>query len=590
MKNLLLPIMLIFAVFSAMGQLIPDNVNSPDCDAKYVATPDPQNPMTLRFEDQSTGQISLWQWSFGDGATSTQQNPVHTYSEGGTYFVCLTISNSDSGMICHDVLCLAITVHEPGMCIADYTYLPDVQNTLLFAFTDKSSGSINRWHWSFGDGTSSDERNPDHVFPAFGKYPVCLTAYNADSISVCHDVKCDTIEINPPVVCHASFSYILDTLNPLPLTYRFTSSSTGDPTHYQWHFGDGASSASAMAMHRFPAEGSYKVCLTILRKAGDFVVCSDSVCQTITTAKYFNLGGHLFIGDHPINNPAATGDTGVAYLFRNVGTSLIPVDTNVFTNLGYYAFPRILNGSYVIKAALTPGSTHYGQYIPAYFPNTPKWMEAISLNLFDSNDYNSHILLVPVDTNLNGPGKITGTVILGDPEVVNTLIPFAEIILYDSQLKPLHYQVSDQHGEFIFGNLPYGSYYLYVEYPGKYSRLTPVWLDNTVPVSDSVLLGVFGHNVTGIAPLRFPECSAGTLFPNPTDGLANIYIKASRKMEIGFEIVDFHGRTMYKMQQFFEEGPALATIPVGSLQPGVYLLRIIFEGDAGIFVRKIIKL
>ena len=590
MKSLLFPVILIFTVFSAMGQAESDSDFSPVCDAAYVATPDLQNPMIIHFNDESTGQISLWQWSFGDGATSTQRNPIHTYNSGGTYFVCLTVSNSDSGMICHDVLCLAITVHEPGTCVADFSYHPDSQNPLMVDFTDKSTGGVNRWHWTYGDGTTSDERNPVHTFPGYGKFPVCLTAYKADSISVCHDVKCDTVEINPPQVCHASFSYVPDTMNPLPLVYRFNSTSTGNPNHYQWQFGDGVSSAAPIVMHRFPSEGSYKVCLTIMRKSGDVVICSDSVCQTITTARYFDLGGHLFIGDHPINNPVSTGDTGVACLFRKVGAGLVPVDTNVFTHLGYFAFPRVMNGSYIVKASLTPGSQHYSQFIPTYFPDKPRWIDASGLNLYDSSDYVSNIRLTPVETLLNGQGKISGTVIQGEPGLVNTFLPFYDVILFGSQLQPLRYQISDQRGEFIFGNLPYSLYYLYVEYPGKYSRLTPIWLDNSIPVADSLFLGVFNSDVTGIINQSYSNLELGPLFPNPTNDLANLYVKVTRKMQIHFEILDFHSRTVYKLARVFEKGSELVTIPVSSFQPGVYLLRIQSDGDAGLFVRKLIIL
>ena len=121
MKSTLLMLAIGLVCWNARGQ-IPAAAADNSCDAVFSAQPDSLNPMIIHFLDQSTGQITQWQWSFGDGSTSIIQNPVHAYQVGGTYFVCLTVSNSDSGYICHDVMCSAITIHEPGTCIADYTY------------------------------------------------------------------------------------------------------------------------------------------------------------------------------------------------------------------------------------------------------------------------------------------------------------------------------------------------------------------------------------------------------------------------------------------------------------------------------------
>ena len=51
-------------------------------------------PLTVRFTDESTGDPKLWSWTFGDGGTSAEQNPVHTYGVPGTYTVNLTVDNS----------------------------------------------------------------------------------------------------------------------------------------------------------------------------------------------------------------------------------------------------------------------------------------------------------------------------------------------------------------------------------------------------------------------------------------------------------------------------------------------------------------
>lgn len=584
--------LVILLLFAAFGQSLAQSPNATDaptaCDAVFSANVDPLNPMVIHFQDQSSGQITRWQWSFGDGSTSTVQNPVHTYTSGGTYFVCLTVSNSDPGNICNDVLCVAITIHEPGTCVADYHYVTDPLDLLKTYFTDQSSGNINRWHWDFGDGSSSNDRNPVHIFPYYGKFNVCLMAYNADSISVCSDVKCDSVAIAPPAVCNALFSSKLDTLNPLPNTFIFKNSSTGDPNKYYWKFDDGAYYETQNVTHHFQSSGLHKVCLVVKREEHGEIVCTDSICQTVATANYFDLGGHLFAGEFPINNPISTGDTGVAYLFRVDGPNLVPCDTSIFTHLGYYTFPKKLNGHYIVKAALTPASVHYSRYFPSYCKDALTWKEANPINLSDNNAYLSDIYPVPVKEGLSGPGMIKGTVLNLSSNGAFEKIPFAEVILYDAQLAPLLFTVSGQSGQFELDNLPFGAYNVYVEYPGKYSRLTAIWLDSSTPVVDSLGLEVFNYDVTAVPDLPFRVAEAGDLFPNPAANEVSLTIKMAKAAMLKFEIKTFTGLTAWSGSRNCIAGPNLMTISLRSIKKGIYLFIIDSQNGSRIAVKKLL--
>ena len=62
----------------------------------FIATPTVGSmPLTVSFTDQSTGSPTSWKWTFGDGNTSTEKNPVHTYNKSGRYTVTLTASNAN---------------------------------------------------------------------------------------------------------------------------------------------------------------------------------------------------------------------------------------------------------------------------------------------------------------------------------------------------------------------------------------------------------------------------------------------------------------------------------------------------------------
>ncbi len=589
MKTFSLILLLCSAILRAAGQMpgVPESPNA--CHAGFLESTDVVNPLIIHFQDQSSGGITLWQWNFGDGSTSTIQNPVHIYPAGGTYFVCLTVSSTDTGNICHDVLCVSTTIHEPGTCVADYSYTFDPDDRLKTHFADKSSGNINRWHWDFGDGNFSDDRNPVHVFPSYGNFRVCLTAYNFDSVAKCNDVKCDSLRIMEATECHAMFTSELDSLNPVSNTFRFNNISTGDPNKFIWKFDDGSAYFTPFVEHHFLTPGTHQACLVIKKEDHGEILCADSICKTIPMATYFDVGGHVFIGAFPINNPVSTGDTGVAYLFRIDGSRLILYNTSRFTHLGYYAFPKMVNGSYLIRAMLTPGSAHYAQYFPGYLQQSLSWRDAGILHLSDSNAYQADIHLIPANDSLAGPGVIHGNVVIKNAKDKFDMVPFAEVILFDGQMKPVVFDISRQSGQFELRNLPCGTYYASVEYPGKYSRLTAIWLDSVSPVIDSLRLEIFNHDVTAVHGLTGAVVVAGDLFPNPATNLVSLNIELANPATLKFEIRTLTGQVAWSGMSACKAGSNLITIPLGSARAGLYLFIISSKDGSPVAVKKLLK-
>jgi len=154
-------------------------------DADFFASPNPATPdQPITFTDLSAGSPESWSWSFGDGATSTAQNPVHAYQAVGQYTVTLTASNgfgSDTETKSGYIL---ITTEPPEKLNADFTADTLTGSIpLTVGFTDLSTGNPSSCLWDFGDGTSSTERDPSHKYMSKGFFTVSLTITDSNGAS-----------------------------------------------------------------------------------------------------------------------------------------------------------------------------------------------------------------------------------------------------------------------------------------------------------------------------------------------------------------------------------------------------------------------
>ncbi|MDR9817470.1 MAG: PKD domain-containing protein [Candidatus Methanoculleus thermohydrogenotrophicum] len=132
-------------------------------------------PLTVQFTDTSSGSPDTWEWDFGDGATSTEQNPVHTYTEPqtypGKYTVTLTATNTIGTNSTTEVDYITLNARVASFTANTTGGLPP----LAIQFTDTSGGNPTGWEWDFGDGNTSTEQNPIHIYTRVGTYPVTLT-------------------------------------------------------------------------------------------------------------------------------------------------------------------------------------------------------------------------------------------------------------------------------------------------------------------------------------------------------------------------------------------------------------------------------
>ena len=140
---------------------------------------------TLQFNDLSGGAPTSWYWTFGDNSFSTQQNPSKKFVNAGNYNVSLTVSRPGAASSTRTQLVVVASstpVTQPVVAAFDMSAATSSPGATV-TFTDRSSGSPTQWQWSFGDGGTSNARNPQHAYAAPGTYTVTLMASKAGSSS-----------------------------------------------------------------------------------------------------------------------------------------------------------------------------------------------------------------------------------------------------------------------------------------------------------------------------------------------------------------------------------------------------------------------
>ncbi|PTB96667.1 hypothetical protein C9994_06420 [Marivirga lumbricoides] len=221
----------------------------------------------ISFKGISNESISSWNWDFGDGNTATGQNTEFTFTSPGTYEVILEVEGANG---CNNRIKKSITVYEP----LPVTFSSSAQGAIcsqkptLFTNTTDSP-PISTYEWSFGDGTTSTEENPEHVYQSAGDYTVRLSV----AFAGCESFAEQTITVNPgPEV---SFSTID---NCLGQSISFNNTSSGDfISSYLWDFGDGTTSTQENPEYTFEAAGVKNISLTAFTTNG----CDYTIQQNI---------------------------------------------------------------------------------------------------------------------------------------------------------------------------------------------------------------------------------------------------------------------------------------------------------------------
>jgi gliding motility-associated-like protein len=284
----------------------------------------PCTNLTYDFTNTSTAvrgtfQPNIFTWDFGDNTplvVETARPVTHTFAGPGTYKVTLSLNDST---YCNSPADTVKTIRLSPEVRASFSTPANGCVPYNAVFVNNSLGGLN-FSWDFGDGTSSTDDNPTHLYTQTGTYKVRLTAYDS---TACNKVDDTTFTITVSPIPIASFSF--SPTEPKENTFtNFTNQSIG-ATHYLWRFGDGDTSTLENPSHIFDATAIYNVCLTAINDAG----CSDDTCMDVRS---------LIRPLVDVPSAFTPGKFGANGTIRVVGFGIKEMDWNIYNRWGQKVF------------------------------------------------------------------------------------------------------------------------------------------------------------------------------------------------------------------------------------------------------------
>jgi len=300
-------------------------------------------PVAVDFTDTSTGTITESEWDFGDGVTSSETNPTHVYANPGYYLVRRIVRNDEW----EDILTELFYIRQRSPTIRIHATVVSGPAPLTVVFTPVIIGPYIRFQWSFGDGDTSIENNPEHIYSAPGTYTVTLTVWNTSTLYSTSGTITITV-IDPALLPAAEFSADV-TSGEAPVTVTFTDASTGAPTSWFWDFGDGTTSTSQNPSHTYSPPGSYSVSLTVTNTYGsntetktDYIdIGADPVSVPQVDADVHHLSHQFIFSSESENEP-----TSYLWDFGDGTTSTYATAGHIFTEVKSYWVTLTVTNTY----------------------------------------------------------------------------------------------------------------------------------------------------------------------------------------------------------------------------------------------------
>jgi gliding motility-associated-like protein len=331
----------------------------------------------INFSNVSTyslSTINAWAWNFGNGATSSQQNPSYTYTASGTYSVTLQSTAADG---CKGIITKTVSINAKPVVQFTTTILSACATKTIGFNNTSTAPAGSTYLWNFGDGNSSTSQNPIYAYSTSGTYPIKLVIKApggcADSLT-----KTSYITINSTPVSNFSLSTtcVLTNVNFI----NNSTISTGSITSWNWNLGDGASSTSSLQSpsYTYSIAGTYTVNLASTSNLG----CVGTYTQVInvTNKPVANFTSNSLIncsGETLSFNNLSTPSSGPTYFwsFGNGGSSFQQNPIYTYSTSGFYSIKLVVSSSGACADSITKP---YNVSLP--LPPTPLFSDSVINN------------------------------------------------------------------------------------------------------------------------------------------------------------------------------------------------------------------
>lgn len=519
--------------------------------------------VSFQFNNYSEGDSLSYLWFFDNGKISTEKEPTVTFDiKQLPVKASLTVTGANCTHTFWDVVTIEERVISPDktdstQCYTGFSYsinydIKTFAPALVLDFHSKPTPDIAEWIWDFGDGTSSNEKSPTHIF----NFPLAKDSISADSNlfrKVCLTVKtktgcvadfCESIYIymnttkppDPASQCQAWFKYekATDVISiPEVIPYRFWDESEGKVVNRIWKFEDGKTSTEAKPLVSFDFQKpTQKVCLTIFTADS----CSSTWCETIyvTGIKQDTIftgdsseGYSMhYISSFPIYMSSCAGYAKAQVYLKD---SLIKADKYVWSTgaIGQEVKGLCPTRTYSVKATTPDGTIVSGTFV---FNSDGSVTDNAIINLWVNGlKDNSYVQYNLNNNNYTVEWQLCdGTIIRCDSIPLNSINcgnKEANLILKDAS-----------------GNIVY---------------------------NENVSLRTL---VTGIVPEK--ALSTVNLFPNPVNDVLNIQYSGNSLNEMQIEIFDVTGKSILVQKFYNVESGQQISLNVNSLRKGIYLCKI----------------
>jgi len=508
------------------------------------------NANWVNFYDQSilSGNNATYYWDFGDGNSSTNQNPFHQYGQSGTYIVCLyTAIGINNGMdSCFSSICDTVWVNSSSGC--DSTFSADFgstssENTVYFVDLSNTAGQLATYNWSFGDGTYGYTSDPIHTFPGPGQYYVCLDLryWNQNLQDSCWSISCQWVDVlGGNLDCDSVTHYSGFIYNSIGNDVYFYDQSytSGYTATYEWYFGDGGSSTDQNPFHQYSQPGTYEVCLyTAIGINNGADSCFSSYCDTISVNTSGSSCDSTFVATFSVYDQGG-----------NIG---------VFT-----ASTSIPASGYIWDFG--DGTTGYGNPTQNFYQQTGAYYVCLEAWYWNQNTQDSCWTSTCQWVTIGNLGNGCDSTFVADFSfsMSGNTAYFTDLSYTNGFITSYYWDFGD--GSFDWGSDPIHTY----QQTGAYYVCLNIWYwdNNILDTCMATHCEMIIVSQTGIAENLFGSTPIG-LYPNPGNGMISLG-NENHLSDLSLTITDLRGRVI---QQFAVGTLSAASPDLRHLVGGVYL-------------------